>query len=316
MNPPGIIKQKANFEKICDLKTEGILYFPREDLNGMFHVVSSSGEIFQFNDSSNEQILSLNGTACAFCFDNNGIIYVSDLSTGSIMMKQISTAEQNPMIETVLAKDFDGKPFKGATSMAYNKEESTLYFSDSGLFENGSMFPKDTDIFSIDLETRIIKKVLDNISFVSDLCYDSQRQCLYIAETFMNRILRLKQNDNGIFVSSIFHQFNGRIGPTALTLDENGNLYVGRFEYSLSENMETDIENDGLISVLNTEGILMGELTLPELPEISGLYISPKKRENLYLTEKNSTAVFKVKIASFTSDLDKLEELLKSENKK
>ena len=56
----GMVKQKATFEKICDLKTEGCLYFPREDSAGLFYCVSSNGEVFQFSDSSNEQIMSLN----------------------------------------------------------------------------------------------------------------------------------------------------------------------------------------------------------------------------------------------------------------
>ena len=75
------------------------------------------------------------------------------------------------------------------------------------------------------------------------------------------------------------------------------------------------MEGDGIISVINKEGIMIGELTLPELPEISGLYISPKKRENLYVTERNSTGIFRIKISSFTIDLDKYEEMLNGEKK-
>ena len=52
-------------------------------------------------------------------------------------------------------------------------------------------------------------------------------------------------------------------------------------------------------------------MNLPKLPEITGLYISPKKRENLYVTVKNSTGVFKIKISAFTAEMDKYEESLK-----
>ena len=130
----------------------------------------------------------------------------------------------------------------------------------------------------------------------------------------MNRILRLKLNEDGIYITSVFYQFNGWIGPSALTVDENGNLYVARYEYSPVE-FEGELEADGLISVINKDGIMIGELSLPELPEITGLYISPKKRENLYVTERNSTDVFIIKISSFTIDLDKYEEILNSEKK-
>ena len=72
-----------------------------------------------------------------------------------------------------------------------------------------------------------------------------------------------------------------------------------------------DIEADGMISVINKDGIAVGEMNLPKLPEITGLYISPKKRENLYVTVKNSTGVFKIKISAFTAEMDKYEESLK-----
>jgi len=311
----GLVKQKAAFEKICDLKTEGILYFPREDNSGLFYCVSTSGEVFQFNDSSNEQVMSLNGMINGICFDNNGFIYVTDLNQSAIFFKQLNTVEQSPLIENIIAKEYDGKPFKGPTCLSYNKEENIIYFADSGNFETGSMTPFDCAIYSIDLETRVLKQICNKLSFVSDICYDGANSCIYVAETFMNRVLRLKQNEDGIFIASVFYQFSGRIGPTALTIDENGYLFVGRFDYSPIE-FEGEMEGDGIISVINKSGIMLGELTLPELPEISGLYISPKKRENLYVTERNSTGMFRVKISSFTTDLDKYEEMLNGGEKK
>lgn len=315
MNVIGIIKQKPQFEKICDLKSEGFFTFPREDNTGSMYVISSTGEIFQFNESTSEHVLTLNANSCCgLCFDNNGLIYVSDLNNSSIFFKQMSAMEQNPLIESILAKDFDGTSLKGPNALTYNRNDNVLYFADSGNFDSGSITPRDTTIYAVDLETRVLRKLISNISFVNDICYDSNRECLYLAETFMNRIIRLKQNDNGIFISNVFYQFTGRIGPTALTLDENGNLFVARFEYS-SADMDMDIEADGIISVLNKEGILLGELTLPELPEIMGLYISPKKRENLYFTERNSTGVFLVKLSSFINDIDKYEEVLNVEYK-
>ena len=310
MNSLSIVKQKATYEKICEFKTAGCLYFPREDISGVLHVISSTGELFQFNDSTSEQILSLNGQPNGLCFDANGYVYVTDLNSNSIFFKQLSQTEGNPIIEHVIAKEFDGHPFKGPTSMSYNKEENTLYFSDSGFFENASLAPFDCAIYSIDLETRVLRKVLGNLSFVNDICYDGARDCLYIAETFMNRVLRLKANNDGVFHASVFYQFSGRIGPSALTVDENGNLFVARYEYSNSD-IDIDIEADGMISVINKDGIAVGEMNLPKLPEITGLYISPKKRENLYVTVKNSTGVFKIKISAFTAEMDKYEESLK-----
>jgi sugar lactone lactonase YvrE len=258
--------------------------------------------------------MSLNGMINGLCFDNNGFIYVTDLNQCAIFFKQANTAEQSPLIENIIAKEYDGKPFKGPTSLCFNKDDNVIYFTDSGNFETASMSPFDCALYSIDLETRVLKQILGNLSFVSDVCYDSVNCCLYLAETFMNRVLRLKQNDDGIYITSVFYQFNGRIGPSTLAVDENGYLYVARYEYSPIE-FEGELEGDGLISVINKDGIMVGELSLPELPEITGLYISPKKRENLYVTERNSTGIFRIKISSFTIDIDKYEEGLNGEKK-
>ena len=314
MNTPTLVRQKAAHEKICEFKTSGNLYFPREDPNGTTYVISSTGELFQFNESTSQQVLSLSGQPNGLCFDNNGYVYVTDLGSNCIFFKQLSSIEQNPVIEQVIAKEYDGNNFKGPTALTYNKEDNLIYFSDSGLFENASLSPFDCKIYSIDLETRVLRLILNNLSFVSDICYDSNFQCLYVAETFMNRVIRLKQNDNGIFISSVFYQFSGRVGPSALTIEENGNLFVARYEYSTA-NLDMDNEADGIISVINKDGILIGELNLPKLPEITGLYIPPKKRENLYVTVMNSTAVFKIKISSFSTDMDKYEEALNTIDK-
>lgn len=66
-----------------------------------------------------------------------------------------------------------------------------------------------------------------------------------------------------------------------------------------------------MISVINQSGSLVGELLIPKLPEITGMYISPKKKDTLYLTEKNSNGVFKIKLANFLSEIDKADDYLK-----
>lgn len=71
---------------------------------------------------------------------------------------------------------------------------------------------------------------------------------------------------------------------------------------------------DGIISVINKEGVLIGELIINKLSEITGLFISSKKKEMLYFTEKNSNGVMKIKLSSFISELDKLGENNKYDN--
>lgn len=79
-----------------------------------------------------------------------------------------------------------------------------------------------------------MRPILHNcLSFPSDVLYDQVKGNVYVAETFANRVIRLTQNPYGVYNASIFYQFNGRLGPTALALDEIGNLYVARYEYPI-----------------------------------------------------------------------------------
>ncbi len=205
------------------------------------------------------------------------------------------------MIDNILVKEFDEMPLKGPTSLTFNKDEGEIYVTDAGDMLNSSIYPNNGSLFVIDLDSKIIRPILLNcLSFPADVLYDNTRKCLYVAETFTNRIIRLTQNPEGVFHSSVFCQFNGRLGPTALAMDEFGYLYVARYEF---QNPISD--NDGLISVLNREGVIIGELFLSKLPEITGMLISPKKKESLFLTEKNSNGVLKIKLTHFISEIDK-----------
>ncbi len=82
-----VIRQKAIYEKICDFKTSGCLYFPREDINGTLYVISQSGELFFFNEGTSEQVLSINGQPNCMAFDSNNTIYVADFTNGCVFYK-------------------------------------------------------------------------------------------------------------------------------------------------------------------------------------------------------------------------------------
>jgi len=208
-------------------------------------------------------------------------------------------------------------------------------------------------LYYVELDNKITRGLLVNcLSYPSDLIYDNSNQILYVAETFSNRIIRLIQSPPGSYHSSIFHQFNGRVGPTAITMDELGNIYVARYEFQvinpflnnkylffyfnsitvnnklnlgyfdenslknffnlfqLNKKNKKSSENDvdGVISLLNKEGNLVGELIIPKMPEITGIFISSKNKDFLYFTEKNYNGVMRIKLSSFISEITKLED--------
>lgn len=46
----------------------------------------------------------------------------------------------------------------------------------------------------------------------------------------MNRIIRFFEKPAGVFHGSVFLQLSGGIGPSAITSDKNGVLYVAQYD--------------------------------------------------------------------------------------
>lgn len=53
-----------------------------------------------------------------------------------------------------------------------------------------------------------------------------------MAELLANRIVRFVQRPANVYHMSVFYQFSGRMGPSAIAIDEDGNLYVARYDFS------------------------------------------------------------------------------------
>jgi len=52
----------------------------------------------------------------------------------------------------------------------------------------------------------------------------------------------------------------------------------------------------------------VGELIIPKMPEITGIFISSKNKDVLYFTEKNFNGVMRIKLSSFIAEITKLED--------
>lgn len=133
-----------------------------------------------------------------------------------------------------MVKDFDDKILKGPTCLAFNKDDNVLFVGDAGNFMETQLYPFEGSVYIVDLESRIMRPILNKcLSYPADVLYDNKRGNLFIADTFNNRVIRLIQNPVGVFNASVFYQFSGRVGPSALAIDDLGNIYVGRYEFQM-----------------------------------------------------------------------------------
>lgn len=120
--------------------------------------------------------------------------------------------------------------------MCFNPNENVIYFTDSGKFEFGQCYPYNGSLYCLDLETKTVKPLLYKcLSHPNDVVYDNHTKSIYICETFANNIIRVKTSNSGVLYTSVFYQFSGRLGPSSIAIDDQGNLFVARFEYSVSK---------------------------------------------------------------------------------
>lgn len=143
-----------------------------------------------------------------------------------------------------------------------------LFFTDSGPFGETSIQNPRGSVFAITAEgsgAQLLQPLaLDCLASPAGIALSSDESCLFVAETCMNRILRFIQKPTGVFHFSVFYQFAGGFGPSALCTDAEGALYVAHFDPTLTENEQAKI------SVLSSDGVLIDTFSIPG-SEITGL---------------------------------------------
>lgn len=175
--------------------------------------------------------------------------------------------------------------------MILSEKNNTLFFTDSGPMGETSLENPTGSVFAIDLSVSMLKPVIYNkLAYPSGLALSPEENVLYVAETYANRILRIVCHASGVYHTSVFHQFSGRLGPTSIALHpQTGKLYVARYDF-------LDCSKLGIVSILSDEGELESELVLPDHPEITGLYFSKVQDDILYATECTTNSLLKIQV--------------------
>ena len=152
--------------------------------------------------------------------------------------------------------------------MVLSEKNNALFFTDSGPIGESSLENPTGSIFAIDLGVSMLKPILyGKLAHPCGLALSPNENVLYVAETLANRILRVVIHSSGVYHTSIFHQFSGRLGPTALAVSPDGKIYAARLDF-------TEVSKNGIITVLNSDGEVNEELLVHDYPEITGLYFS------------------------------------------
>ena len=328
MNSP-IFRKKITPEVVFSLENGLTLTNPREDSSGQLFVCNECGELLTFNeDGSYSTFLTLGGMPKCIAFGpSNTSIYIADLMNKVVYEKPL---EKDKDVNFIF-KDYCGVSLKGPTSLVRSKDDDYIITADAGHFGSSTINNTGGSLYLFDINNNVLKPIiLNTLAYPCDIYHDKEDDIFYVCEMLNNRVLRLVQNPNGVFHSSVFYTFNGKLGPSAVTMDEIGNIYVARSDF-FNKNRSN---NNGIISIISKEGNLNGEIVVEGFSEINGLLIprnfgkteSQKKNGNsengngngngndtlagnvIYFTDKNFSGVMKIKLSHFSQDLEKLQE--------
>ena len=80
-------------------------------------------------------------------------------------------------------------------------------------------------------------------------------------------MLRCHVSKQRNFLFTVFFQFSGKLGPTAVVTNQDDFVFVSRYEY-------LDLCSEGEIAIINPKGQYIRSLVLPGYSEINGLQFS------------------------------------------
>lgn len=166
--------------------------------------VSTNGDVYQMtSEGAMEVAFSTGGQPTGLVFDMQGSSFIADMAHQAILSQTVTDLriEITPVI-----KDFDGNNLKGPNSMVLSEKNNSLFFTDSGPMGETNLENPCGSIYAIDLGVSMLKPIVyGKLAHPSGLALSPNENILYVAETLMNRILRVVLHSSGVYHTSVFH---------------------------------------------------------------------------------------------------------------
>ncbi|TMW59497.1 hypothetical protein Poli38472_004566 [Pythium oligandrum] len=252
----------------------------------IYYVSAGTGEIYAYSppQGTHTSVVFSGGEPYGAKFDASGRLHIADCAHTALL--RVDDSGQ----PGVMVKNYEEKSFRGPSSLAFGENE-TIYFTDSGPMGETTLERPRGSVFCISpspsggqMLRPLAWECLAHPSAIATSPTDTK--VLYVAEQMANRVLRLIQRPANTYHTSVFHQFAGGLGPSCVTVDRHGSLYVGHFDYSGPR------RSQGKISVLSSDGVVSRTLDVPGI-EITGICLSADET-TLYVTEASTNALYRI----------------------
>eukprot|EP00163_Fabomonas_tropica_P012167 TRINITY_DN23431_c0_g1_i1.p1 TRINITY_DN23431_c0_g1~~TRINITY_DN23431_c0_g1_i1.p1 ORF type:complete len:285 (+),score=56.60 TRINITY_DN23431_c0_g1_i1:245-1099(+) len=262
------------------------------DSRGQLYTASQrNGNIYQIDEEGAmappyelQNPVMTRGAPSGAAFDDDNVLFIADQAHQAIL-----SVQEGQVVEFV--KEYEEEEFLGPNSVAFHKN-GTMYFTDSGPLGESSLEKPCGSVYAISSDGQLLRPLAHHcLAHPAGIAVSPDGNAVYVAETLKNRLLRFIQRPNGVYHCSVFRQFSGRLGPTGVAVDKNGNIFVTLYDMALSESTP-----GGVVAITRPDGSDGGELDMPA-PELTGIAVR-HDRENTYLfvSEASTNSVYRTRI--------------------
>ncbi|KAL0223994.1 hypothetical protein P9112_003384 [Eukaryota sp. TZLM1-RC] len=236
--------------------SSGSLHNPAVLRDGRLIVCDSeSSSIIHISEDASNEIVSTGGCCTSACQSTDGKIFITDKEHNGLLF--LSDDLQ------IVSSHYNEIPFHGPHQVV--SFQSELFFTDPGHPGTTSLLDPKGSLFMLDERTRLLKPIAyQSLAFPSSITITPNGNVMYLCESSSNRILRFVRNVGDVWIPSVFHQLNGRVGPFGIDVDQEGNIYVGLCESEIVGGV------GGRVVKLNNKGEEIGGVEL-EFSEVTGL---------------------------------------------
>lgn len=242
---------------------QGKLYYVEYDRNAVMTWDGKQNAMFSFEKGCGQSAVvpTAHGEFLTTCYDNGSIGRIA--ADGKVL--------------AAYTHDKDGNKFVGPNDFAPDGHGG-IYFTTSG--SHGDAI--DGKVFYIAADTAISLAAGD-VHNANGLAVSRDGKILYLVETDENRLLQFKigaggsLSDRRIFVNldDLTHHVV-HIWPDGVKIDSRGEIYIGQSARDLH------VPLAGVIFIVNAQGKLLRQLTLPSL-QVPNFAFSPDEK-TLYVT--------------------------------
>jgi sugar lactone lactonase YvrE len=256
--------------------------------NELVFLAKDSAKILKYGEMGVEELGELEGGQPTDVFvASPDEMVITDAAHAKVFSFRPSTSSPfSPLVQ-----EYETVPFSGPNSVCMDRTGS-IFFVDSCPSSN-PVGENESSLFVI--QQNMLRPLIHrSLSPGSTCCCSPDGSLVFVADMHANRILRLIQHPEHIFIPSVFLNLNqGRLGPSCIHFFDN-KLAIGLFDFQVTSG--TARRKDGKVLIVDAEeGTVLKTIVVPEACQLTGITVN-EKEGMLFVTEDDVNAIFSVSL--------------------